>query len=820
MKTRGPEMFRRSYNGSAFLMVIGALALLGIVAMTISRTTVAGRWSVMKSSHEKKAEECAEAAMSLTYRLALEGMNDMQFFYKALQNPANFFTEGYWFTQVRMPAFMAGADIDGVQAKSLMSQAVGLNVDLKLNLSEPLVKALYDNGIKYHYEYDSAARGRGDRDFVYLEPLLESMGGRTVIDVQARINRAFAIMPKSNEYEVGGITHSLSPMVGLLGKLFDSVNTDALSIDFDLLSRLSDENLIAKGIEDSLNDVVAKFGVPPIPIPIGQILNTLGITRIISNAIVKALGLDEFSLRGLAKMIFDDKLTVRLDLTAIKDKIQNQLLNCLPQEIRFLVGKISWGITIEKIGSLEVRTKVEYTPAYPGGPTIRKVLVTEREFRVTDIQPVAPDHTFFVANSDKLYEDDAEKDGWTGDKPIDWNAGDGSLMLHNFPTISQVLDFLGGVASFDLSEMAKRIHLPGLVRVNGTSEGRIQLSFTLPFSLDKLKKNEISMLAMNGKDVIPKVERTDWNFWGGDGWDWPYFQGNGWWIPMIPSYNRTFLFGNFDLEVPFSLRVEGNLTMVYNHLKILMVNIWVPPIPPFFPGFGFVIPWMWATEESQPYGFENFPPTEDGDADTRWDPNNPENLPPNLYSTSQYLKKSNHFYNNSQEFWDDYPNRCKEVNGKQYFLCDGVTFINNHFSIVQEMQVMGRGMIVAAGNIHVGADVRRRDEDHLGNTSVFSLVARNGGVINNSPTDLTIEACVYADRGLFTEGSFPLTINGNLVVNRFNRSDCQGDVHIVYNSKHTRSSPLSLVKPLAKWDPSRFFASMSGKYLTFEFIKN
>lgn len=804
----------------AFLMVLGVLGILIVIGLTLSQTSLVGRWGVTFSTHGKRAEEVAEAASNYTFRLAQENMNDFRLFTQALQQPGNFFEVGGWFTQFRLPAVIGGAAFNAAAAKGLKNQAVAEGIDIELDLSEPVLKPVYDQGIRYRYVYDSQNRGSGNTEFVILEQLLESLGGRTTIDVHAKVNKAYAILPRSNTFEVGGITTPLTPPQGGLGRLLDLAENGAFALNVNLLNLIPGDNIVQEGIESSLNNITAKFGTPPFWIPIGQILNVIGATEMISEAIVDALGLEDLTLRSLAQGILGNSLTLNLDLSGLQNLLQQTILSLLPDQLRLFIPALSWSATIEKIGSLQVTTHVEYQPNFPGqGPTIKRTLVSEREFRVSDIQPVAPDYTLFVANSDKLYETPEEQDGWTGNRPISWNAGEGELVLHHLPSFPEIVNSLSGLSA-NLAEITQAVRLPGMVRVNGTDPGNIRLSFTFPSSSEQMKLNEIPALAVNDKDVIPQVEVTDWDFGGGNGWDWPYFQDSGWWIPMIPMYNRTLLFGNMDLEVPLNLRVEGYLNRKYNRIKILMVNIWLPPVPPFFLGFGFVIPWFWATEETERYGINSYPSEENGENPaTLWNPDEPRNFPQNLYSTAQYLKKSSHFYNSSQEFWDDVPRRSKTRNGETAFQCDGISFINGNFTLPNELKVVGRGMIVALGNIHVGADVRRVAEDELGNPTVFSLVSRNGGLINNSPAGVVIEACVYADRGVFNECNTDLTIRGNLVVNRFERGNCQGKVHIHYQSRHARSSLLSLVRPIAKWDPSRYIVSMAAKYKSFEFVK-
>jgi len=812
------------WQGMAFAMVIGILGLLTIIGLSISQTSIVNRWSITAAGNDRKAEEITEAATNFVFRLVQQEMNDMALFQTALQDPSRFLEKGRWFAQCRLPAFMGGPGGDPLQALNLKNAAIAAGIDQALDLSHGLLQPVYDQGIAYTYEYVRGNPvGTGDQRFIVLDQVLEALGGRTKITARAKIINACGILPRSPDYEIGGVTAQTNAPRGPLARLIDTVTPEPFTFSYNLLNLIPDDNLIAQGITQSLQDIVVfcPTGYGP-PIPVGQLLATFGLDDFIADAVVSALGLEDLNLRSLAQMVIGSHANVSLDLSFLQTLVQNTILNFLPPLFRLAVGVPSWGCTIEKIATLQVTTTVEYQPHHPqSGPTISKTLVAERELRVADIQPVAPDHTFFVANSDKVYETDAERGGWSGNQPIDWNAGNGEFFLHNLPGITSVIDSLGGLST-DLFELSRNVQLPGLVRVNGTHQGAIRLSWAIPIPPQKIRKNEIMAVAMEGLSVIPRVERQFWNIFGGDGWHWPWFQSDGWWLPSTPMYNRTFLFGDMDLELPFNLRVEGNLRKDFNRIRIVFVNFYLPPILAW-PGIGIVVPIVWAHDANAPYGVAGIPAVADGESrESAWDPNDPRNLPPNLYSTAQYLKKSAHYYETAQEFWDDVPKRMREVGGETVFDANGVTFVNDHLVIPSSgLKVVGRGMLVAAGNIHLLGDVRRVGTDPAAHApTVFSLIARNGGLINNSPTmGARVEACVYADRGVYNDAMRKLEIDGNLVVNRFNRAAMQGEVHVTYRSRHARSSMLSLVRSIAKWDLSRYVVSMAARFKSFEFVK-
>jgi len=869
MASQQPNRSVLSRSASAYLVAIGALSLMVIVILSFSQTTISNRWTAIFSNHEKKAEECAEAACQLTFRTAQERINDRKQFYGALKNPTKLFQN--WFMHFRIPTFVAEANFDPVSWQG--SHPNGMDVGLDL-FNNGIYKPLYENGIQATYTYDvsnpantqSSCTDSGPNHLEAMSNMLESMGGKCTVHIRARIARAFGILARDPQYKVPGINVKLPSLGtdGPVGKILDGIfGSPPPCFEFNALDYLPDKNLVKEFLKQALDDLEIKALTPysPIPlwIPLGKLLNMLGIGDVLSDGIATALGLENVSLKGIAKLVaqklgLSDMLTLKIDFGEFTDNIKKHIDNMFPSQLDFLKSSFGFDITVEKQGVLEVRATVTYQPYFPNpGPSIKKTLVMEREFRCADVQPIAPDHTFFVANSAKLYEQGGieNQDNWEGDDKIDWNKGDGNLVCHNLPPLGSIVDTFKGIVSLDLDQLTRKVMLPGLVRVNGTQRMDVKLNFADPGNLLNLFRNEMLALAIghssdyptvgdqcrhitdeSGKhDLMPKVERVDLlaggGPWSGKGWDWPYFR-SGWFIPMIENRGRTYFFGNAHLEVPFSLRVEGHLCKQFSHIKMLIWNIWIPgipPIPPFFPGFpGFflALPFFQCKTYTEPYGFCRWPPwKKDQDPSELWNPDNYENLPSNIYTPQQYVKKCSYYYEKNADFLADIPNRSKTVNGEQVFVVDGVTFVNDKLRINRELKIMGRGMIVAAGNIHVSASIKKakgldEGEDTEGNPTVFSLVARNGAFVNDLG-DNEIHACIFADRGIRQTGK--IKIHGNLVCNRFDRSKLTNDLEIYYESKHCRTSLLSLIRPIAKWDPTRYYVSLSGKTIRMEFEK-
>lgn len=835
-------------------MALGVIFVLSIVGFMLSRMTTAGRWNTVLTSNEKRAEECAESAANMTFKIVKDNMNDYRIFWKLFSNPKDALYN--WFMYFRLPAPVAEAYVDPVNFEGAKDNGIDVQLDLFNNV---LFKPLYEMGITYIYDTESPDP---NAPLAPLKSMCEAMGGRVRITSTGRIKKAFGILADGKDYVVGGVEVPLRKVTGFLGNMFDKAKIKGNDVvtkatgklkdptgdgdssekpNIDLLNFLPDTPIIDPGVLDGCIEQITII-VQGTPIPVGPILKPI-IHKIIEK-ICQKLKLD---IRSIAKKIFGETFQFSIDFSAITSKIEDAIHKCLPDCLQAFAGNISWDITVEKQGIFEVETVVEYTPSYPNGKTIRKKLLAQKEFRVADIQPIAPDYSFFVANSKKLYESQIENtDDWEGDDQIDWNAGNGDIVIHNMPSLKAIWNTLTEVFSLDIKDVCRKAQLPGLVRINGTKKMPIKLTMFPKFSFDFnfIRKMEILSLLLGHKEgsskcggkhdkkenhsIIPKVKSVRYNFFAdGDPFDWGYFGGGNpggagsYWLPIAPRFGRTLLMGNFHLEFPLSLRVEGYLTKVYSHIKMLLVKIYIPPIPIIgFLGLDIPIPWFWANAYEEPYGFCRYPcydPSKADEAAEAFDPNEAGNLPANVYSPSQYLKKASYFYNSSAEFRRDIENRSIEYNGKKTFICDGVTFVNDNLWL-KDMHVMGRGIIVAAANVHIDGNITREDYDQDGNATILSIVARNGSLLTGYGKR-EVSACLFADKGIQVPTGGELKVHGNLCLNRINRKDIDGNIDVYYESNHSRSSLLSMIRVISKYDPTRYYVTFSSKLASFQFVK-
>lgn len=833
-------------RGSAYLMAIGVLGILMISAFAISKLTVSGRWNTVFSSNDKRAEECAEAASNLMFKYIKEKMNDDSVFYKNIlfPNPKEILNSEYMY--FRLPAVVGEANLQGLS--NMQSKGMDIQCDF---LSNTALAPFYEKGI--YYTYNSMTDNKGP-----LSPLGEmykSYGGKVEVRCKAEIKQCFGILADNPKYKTAGIELPVKKATGFLSSLLDKIlpmdaiteiadkidpvrEEDGNNFKIDLIEFIPDSPEFLK-CPELPNTLTFQIPWPPYVMPVKPLLQP--ILNKIWEAILKALKI-RFTPRGIVERIpaLKNLLTLNIPLGGIIDKFKEAIKKCLPEQLSMFAGQLGFGVTVEKKGFLEVVTELDFYPkANDDSHVIKKRLVAMREFRVADIQPIAPDYTFFVANSKLTYENEEVEnpDNWQGNDSIDWNDGNGDLVLHNFPDFDKIKDFVDTlIHNFtDLGKLLRNVYLPGQVRINGTNKMYVKIGLIPSFdslSLDSLKKTEILALVFNHKEgkaachshkhdehqLIPGVDSIPFlNFWSDSkAFDWPYMGGGSpggmgsYWVPIPPRFARSCLFGQFHISMPFSLRVEGYLRKVYSHIKIHLVHIMIPAIPPWFPGFAFQIPWLWAIAYDEPYGFCNWPGYDSDDkASKAWDPNNASNLPANLYSTAQYLKKASYYYNSSDDFNRDISGRSTDG----VFNCDGVTFVNDNLTL-PSMTVKGRGIIVAAGNITINGNITR--ENYGDCKTIFSLVARNGAIIIGNAN--TIEACLYGDRGFLNQYK-AVKIDGNLVVNRFKRSDMSGNVDIHYNSINSRSSLLSMIRPIAKYEPTRYHVTLSSKLAAFRFEK-
>ena len=146
---------------------------------------------------------------------------------------------------------------------------------------------------------------------------------------------------------------------------------------------------------------------------------------------------------------------------------------------------------LEKGGILRITTTVTYTK---NNNKKEKTLVAEIPFKTSDVQPIAPEYTFFVSNSKLVDPDDdtvivSGDPGTTGSlgDPIEFNLldgsekafyvqgapiPDGSFIIHNVPArMDATADASIIKNKIDYEAISDGKHIPGMVRINSQYPG-------------------------------------------------------------------------------------------------------------------------------------------------------------------------------------------------------------------------------------------------------------------------------------------------------------------------------------------------------------
>ena len=250
-----------SRHGAAYMIAIGAVAVMIVMVLWLSRTTTFTRWQTTLTSNDRKAMDCAEAAANLTFRVIQENMNDSKVFFKMLSlraGPDDFFKS--WFTMFRMPTAMAGGTVDPLSAKGAKDSAItgGIDFDLDLFSNTLTYGLIYKEGIKYSTDDPNSPLS------LYLGELFTSMGGKTRVECKCKIARAYGILPKNTQYEIPGITVNTAPVSGWLGDLVNGIANPNLVIEFDLAMFIPEGSPL--DMLPEIKPITVTVGVPPVPI--------------------------------------------------------------------------------------------------------------------------------------------------------------------------------------------------------------------------------------------------------------------------------------------------------------------------------------------------------------------------------------------------------------------------------------------------------------------------------------------------------------------------------------------------------------------------
>lgn len=825
----------RNNKGSAYLFVLGAISVLSIIVFFFFRASSSRRFSTRMMSDEKKAEALAESAVDLVMGYIREKMNDG--------------SSPDYYLPFRYPCDLPSGDI---------GEAEGKNIPLDMaNYSEPVL------------EMEGSVSA--------LEPLkyiIDELGGDTNVTklkVSISVPHAEAFSAKKSTYEVVGVSEKSAPAGGASAEIYDSYMNLALApsdgalssvngdwkLDFKMPNHtFSDSHKIY--IDLGIFSVVAKVKKAIVTVsrlnPTNKDELKIYITLDVK-VVDKLLGTTLFRLKptdsdGNITVDVPDKLKEYIDIGEGETNLGIEGIRKQAMEGNYNGTGIIWrasqlaqainnewsGLTpvikdkiksnpyggnpqvVEKTGVLQIKAEVEYYPNGPSGKKIEKILIANRPFKVSDIQPPAPEYSLFIANSDLIFEEDDNPMGLSLGSAIDWapTTAVASICIHNLP--NGEYDECTGMEG--VTGTGGLLQVPGMVRINSRSEMKIN---TFLGTLEQPYLTEFNTL-VNKMDVATyKVLPTfRWNdsptpnsqytvefpvlrdismsdVWPCTGFDQV--------LNFIENCDAlagpTLLFGDCFIEYPLGMCVEAKLKQKYGTMVFQVKPCGQKDSPKDISEIKITY-----INKDKKYGIKGKEAYDTGS----WSPDSQNCKPANLYSLLQYAKKATHFYKSEADFWADSGRFPGGV-----FDCRGVTYIKGSLHIgngdpAYEFRVKGKGIVVVKDNIIIANNVRRTDSD-----TVFSLIARAGFMEMKDYCDF-IEASCYSNSSPVFNKTTKIEINGNLVVNEFRRETIDY-LELNYNSAACRVSPLSVMRDVGKFDPKRYIVSVADNWSSYKFAK-
>lgn len=845
--------------GSAYLIAIGAIVVLAILAGTALRTTTERSYSTRYMSNEKKAEAVLESATDLVIAYAKFHMNN--------EDASDGSHAKNFYNIFRFPAPMINPS---------MSNETGANHRLDVaNL--PQITNLAHN-------------------FEALSPLssmIDDLGADNVeMSINCRIAQAEVFTSDLDGYEVPGITVRPAEATGRSARFLDSINENALSddslnsaswapsdwqVDFNLPSLTkSDSHTFPYLIFDVIVDLEilapAVFKIM-VNAKAGGLPRSEIILKVILQGILILPGIDfdeedfqidaengEISIEVLNSNFNLNEILneVAIDLDGKDFTVQNvrdymmpgsnlsvatllyqasQLRSAIYSEYSGLPRPLGISLApdnfesrdltiVEKGGVFEIEANIAYKPQGDSGPVIKRQLVAHMPFKVSDVQPIAPEYSFFVANSSVMAESVPTINTLGG--VVNLSSTSGAFIVHNVPEGNY--SALTGL-NLPGSDIYRQ---PGMLRINSNE----MMSLNLPLgNLDEPYTCSFNPVVSPWQELLPRYSPSARYSrserykplpvfqWGGETitpeheFDLPVlFDSELTFPPIQPTGLRnletffksagllleggTLLFGKSHLEYPLGIRMEAPLNMISSRIKIE-----VEPQARMFKDNTEI--YVKYDHREHPYGILDYPAYDRLD---QWSPDDTKNWPANAYSMMQYAKKATYFYQSGAEFLADTDRKAPDGSWD----INGVTYISGELDLTlsdPEFKVKGKGIIVTKGNIKINTNIRRADED-----TVFSLVARGGGlIIGGSCTE--IEAACFSNRTPQTVSSDIVNIRGNLVVNEFDRSEIT-NLRVYYDGHACRTSPLSIMRDVGKFAPSRYYVSMAENWSRFGYEKN
>lgn len=839
------------------LMTIGVISVLLVITIAMLNSKTDRAFSTRLMSDEKKAETLAESAVDLTVAYLRKFANE--------HNPD--------------------------------ANSSGLYHLLRTPLKLKLDRLVTGDGRNVPFELDDLAPlpplNTGFPALAPLNYLITELGGpdKVSVEVICSIPQAEGFSTSgavSGNYDVVGITEKSLPAKGVSARFLDSIDNSPSSDGSLQSAPWAPSNWeLEVNLPSLTNTDVKKFKVKVllVKVTVTLTLTKLDKTRIHVEATAAGYtavdriidikdyvkdyfpGIDPLNMHGVRKKMMpgsDSAMTNSYKAEKFQSLADNEFSGLQGKFDSSKLDKDSFSSSprlVEKAGLFQIQAIVKYMPTGPAGKTIERNLIAQLPFKVSDAQPIAPEYSFFVANS-PLIKENSPRPGANGN-PIDLNVADppgpgpapipaapvGYFIVHNLPSgpaTAKPADIFEAnfknITGFT-SGTDDNGRIPGLIRVN--ANGKMKLH-TFIGTFDEPELTELNVMCSPYSDTNPSVSKfqTKPAFqWYGNAMqrlhevEFPVlFQNDTVYAPVpelgcagiMKIYEEgglslmmvpTLLYGYAHMEYPLGVRSEGPIDMVYGRIKVRVnprakvSGLSVKDTTQVY------INYTNNTEYSPTvgggtakYGMQDFPSY---DSESDYSPASFRAMPANCYSIIQYSKKASRFYDSSTEF-----NQALNVpvadgglkNTDGTIDVNGVIYVKGELNLGKEIKVKGKGLIVAKTDIILSKNITRADED-----TVFGLIARGGRLdFRNGCT--IVEAACFSNDAPITTTSSQVVINGNLITNTFNRRQII-NLKVFYNSKACMVTPLSAFRDVGKYVPSRYHTSFANNWSRYAYEK-
>lgn len=409
-------------KGSAFVIVIGVLAIIIFAATTFMTSTVEEGRQTNMSIRGLHASSLAEAALERAMRVLTEKINKV--------DPATAQPEDLAIT-IRLPA---------KEGSSTFGQSENFGTDKELILSDAMKKEM--TLTKDDLQKD------GEKE---LDELVDYMTDKSAksyeVTVKAKVSQAFRNSPGKDypDYKIPGVDIGWNTRYDVANFLngegysaFEIALPSGLSwLDFSIPIKIGSIELIDINVTNIIGTILEK-ALPPI---------TIGSKEYKINEFTEFNTLADLLLNQLiakgAKKIYP--IEVKLD----KIKMPKSISELWPSGVGVSEAD---GQYLEKYGqiSMECEAKITYKDNYTSARRVTAI----KDFKVADCEPPAPMYSFFVNN--------------TQNDRVAFNNYGGQFFVNNFDytgVLSKVKDMITGTSGLSDDELESR-EFPGLIRVN------------------------------------------------------------------------------------------------------------------------------------------------------------------------------------------------------------------------------------------------------------------------------------------------------------------------------------------------------------------